>query len=47
MLPAADKVLFTFVIVTLWWKIGADYSEANVLNLAGIFYFWVTLPAFS
>ena len=46
-LSSGDKVLFTFFIVTIWWRIGNDYSDTNALNLAGIFFFWITLPAFS
>ena len=32
--------------MTIWWGIGDDYSDANALNIVGIYYFWVSLPAF-
>ena len=43
---AGDKCLFGFVLATLWWQLGGDYSSSNVLNIAGIINFWVTMPAF-
>jgi len=38
--------LFTFIILTLWWRTGSDYSDNSALQLSGIFYYWITLPAF-
>ena len=43
---AGDKCLFGFVLATLWWQLGGDYSASNTLNIAGILNFWVTMPAF-
>ncbi len=43
---AGDKCLFGFVLATLWWQLGGDYSAANAFNIAGILNFWVTMPAF-
>ena len=45
-LHAGDKCLFGFVLATLWWQLGGDYSDSNVLNIAGVLNFWVTMPAF-
>ena len=44
---AGAQALYTFFMVTLWWQIGNDYGPGNVLNLAGIFFFWIQFPAFS
>ena len=44
--PAGDKVLFGFVLATLWWQLGGSYTESNAFNIAGILNFWVTMPAF-
>ena len=43
---AGDKCLFGFVLATLWWQLGGDYSASNAFNIAGILNFWVTMPAF-
>ena len=43
---AGDKCLFCFMLATLWWQLGGNYSASNVFNVAGILNFWVTMPAF-
>jgi hypothetical protein len=43
---AGMQILLIFVLATLWWQTGDDYSQANAVNIAGILFFWVSLPSF-
>jgi ATP-binding cassette, subfamily G (WHITE), member 2 len=40
-----DKVIFSFLVATLYLGIGDDYAPDNVLNIAAVLFMWTTLPA--
>ena len=41
-----DKLVFTFIIFTLYLRIGSNFSADNVVNLSSSLFMWTTLPAF-
>ena len=41
-----DKVIFSFLLFTLYWSKGDNINSSNVVNIAGILFMWVNLPAF-
>jgi len=41
-----DKVIFSLLIMTIYWKVGSDLSPSNSINLAAVGFMWVTLPAY-
>lgn len=43
----ADKVLFSFIIATLYLHVGKDLSSTNVVNLSSLVFISVVLPAYS
>ncbi|KAL4421764.1 hypothetical protein ABPG77_009747 [Micractinium sp. CCAP 211/92] len=42
----ADKLIFSLIIFTLFWKVGNDLSGNNITNIAAVLFMWVCLPAF-
>lgn len=42
----ADKILFCFIIATLYLGIGDEFRDDNVYNLSALLFMWCTLPAF-
>ena len=41
-----DKLVFTFIILTLYLRIGSNFSADNIVNLSSSLFMWTTLPAF-
>lgn len=41
-----DKLIFSLLIMSLYWGIGDDFSQNNVINIVAILFMWCTLPAF-
>ena len=41
-----EKLLATFLIFSVYWHVGKDYSPDNVANIGGLLFLWVTLPAY-
>ncbi|GMH35776.1 hypothetical protein BSKO_03644 [Bryopsis sp. KO-2023] len=41
-----DKVIFSLLIGTLYWGVGDDATESNIMNVAAVLFMWTTLPAF-
>ena len=41
-----DKIVFSFLIATLYWDIGNDFSAENHYSIASLLFMWCTLPAF-
>ena len=41
-----DKLVFSFLIATLYWDIGDDFTAENHYNIASLLFMWCTLPAF-
>ncbi|PRW20409.1 P-loop containing nucleoside triphosphate hydrolase [Chlorella sorokiniana] len=41
-----DKLIFSLLIFTLFWKVGNNLAQDNLMNIAAVLYMWVTLPAF-
>ncbi|KAL4431462.1 hypothetical protein ABPG75_006718 [Micractinium tetrahymenae] len=42
----ADKLIFSLIIFTLFWKVGNDLSGNNITNISAVLFMWVCLPAF-
>lgn len=42
----ADKLIFSLIIFTLYWKVGKNTDPDNITNIAAVLFMWVTLPAF-
>lgn len=41
-----DKILLTFIIFSLYWSIGDNLQEYNLINIAAVLFMWCTLPAY-
>ncbi|PSC74385.1 P-loop containing nucleoside triphosphate hydrolase isoform B [Micractinium conductrix] len=41
-----DKLIFSLLIFTLFWKVGKDLSSGNLINISAVLFMWTTLPAF-
>eukprot|EP00887_Chlorella_sp_A99_P008260 scaffold12.g8260.t1 len=42
----ADKLIFSIIIFTLYWKVGWDLSPTNIPNIGAVLFMWCTLPAY-
>ncbi|EFN51572.1 hypothetical protein CHLNCDRAFT_140061 [Chlorella variabilis] len=42
----ADKLIFSLIIFTLYWKVGKNMNPDNITNIAAVLFMWVCLPAF-
>eukprot|EP00887_Chlorella_sp_A99_P000295 scaffold13.g295.t1 len=42
-----DKLLFAFIMFSLYWKVGSDLGPGNVINIGGILFMTVCLPAYA
>lgn len=42
----ADKIIFSLLMFTLYWGIGDNKSQKNIINQAAVLFMTVTLPAF-
>ena len=41
-----EKVFLSFLIMTLYWGIGDDHSDANVVNVSSALFMWTTVGLF-
>lgn len=41
-----DKLIFSLLIFTLFWKVGNNLAQDNLMNIAAVLFMWTTLPAF-
>lgn len=41
-----DKVLISLLIMTLYWNVGKNFDQDNLINIAAVLFMWCTLPAF-
>lgn len=41
-----DKLIFSLLIMSLYWKVGSNLEPSNNINIAAVCYMWCTLPAF-
>lgn len=41
-----DKLIFSIVIFTLYWRVGNNLASDNIINIAAVLFMWCTLPAF-
>ncbi|KAK9804269.1 hypothetical protein WJX72_004137 [[Myrmecia] bisecta] len=41
-----DKVIYAFLIFTVYWGLGDNFAADNVINIAGVLFLWITLPAY-
>lgn len=41
-----DKLIFSLLIMTLYWSIGDDIDADNFINISSVLFMWSTLPAF-
>ncbi|EFN50715.1 hypothetical protein CHLNCDRAFT_142571 [Chlorella variabilis] len=42
----ADKLIFSLIIMTLFWGIGDNLASTNLPNVSAMLFMWVVLPAF-
>lgn len=42
-----EKALTTFLIFSVYWKLGSRMTASDVPNIAGLLFIWVTVPAYS
>ena len=41
-----DKLIFSIIIFTLYWRVGNDLVPSNVYNIMAALFMWCVLPAF-
>ncbi|KAI3436016.1 hypothetical protein D9Q98_002073 [Chlorella vulgaris] len=42
----ADKLIFSLIIMSLFWGIGDELNSTNIPNVTAMLFMWVVLPAF-
>eukprot|EP00798_Chlamydomonas_sp_ICE-L_P008104 gene8104-1350_t len=42
-----DKIMTSLIIMTLFWNVGKNFDEDNLVNINGLIFIWNTLPGFS
>jgi ABC-type multidrug transport system ATPase subunit len=43
----ADKAVLSLIIMSLYWRVGADHSQSNVNNLTAVLFLWAIMPGYT
>ena len=43
----ADKAILSLIIMSLYWRVGADHSQSNVNNLTAVLFLWAIMPGYT
>lgn len=43
----ADKMILSLIIMSLYWRVGADHSQSNVNNLTAVLFLWAIMPGYT
>ena len=43
----ADKMILSLIIMSLYWRVGADHTQSNVNNLTAVLFLWAIMPGYT
>jgi ATP-binding cassette subfamily G (WHITE) protein 2 len=42
-----DKLLLSLIIMSLYWKVGANHEPSNLNNITAVLFLWTILPGYA
>lgn len=42
-----DKLVLAFIVMSLYWHVGANQAPSNVNNITAVLFLWTILPGYA